>query len=66
MKMNTTCAIVTAAIAFLVLLMLFGGQSGYAEIESRQAPGPVKFIKKGESCDGVTCTASMCNCKLKK
>ena len=70
--MNTTCTIVTVAIVVLILLMVFGGQSGYAELgmESdsetkkygKKVPGPVRYIKKGESCGGVACTASMCNC----
>ena len=57
--MNTTYTIVTVAIVVLILLMLFGGQSGYDELK---VPGPVRYIKKGESCGGVACTASMCNC----
>ena len=49
--MNTT---VTAAIIILILLMVFGGQSKY--------DGPTKYIKKGQTCNGLTCTSSMCDC----
>ncbi len=59
-----TCTIVTAAIAFLVLLMLFGGggQSQYKYQKEYK-------IKKGKSCEGVKCTEEggcICNKPRKK